>query len=77
VSTVPTTGFRRILLKLSGEAFAGDVGYGIDGRFADYVANEIVDVREAGVDVAVVVGGGNIWRGMTDAGAGTDRVPAN
>ncbi|HKH24469.1 MAG TPA: hypothetical protein VKA42_03325, partial [Acidimicrobiales bacterium] len=54
-----TTGFRRILLKLSGEAFAGETGYGIDGQFADFIATEIVDVRQTqGVDVAVVVGGG-------------------
>jgi uridylate kinase len=64
------TRYRRVLLKLSGEAFAGDVGYGIDGKFADYIANEIVDV-------AVVVGGGNIWRGMTGAGAGMDRAQAD
>ena len=69
--------YRRILLKLSGEAFAGDTGYGIDSAFADFIANEIADVREAGVDVAVVVGGGNIWRGMTGAGAGMDRSQAD
>jgi uridylate kinase len=72
-----TTGFRRILLKLSGEAFAGDQGFGIDGQFAEYIANEVADVRETGVDVAVVVGGGNIWRGMTGAGAGMDRAQAD
>jgi uridylate kinase len=73
-----TTGFRRILLKLSGEAFAGETGYGIDGQFADFIATEIVDVRQTqGVDVAVVVGGGNIWRGMTGAGAGMDRAQAD
>jgi uridylate kinase len=72
------TGYRRVLLKLSGEAFAGDVGYGIDGKFADYIANEIAGVRaNQGVDVAVVVGGGNIWRGMTGAGAGMDRAQAD
>jgi uridylate kinase len=72
------TGYHRVLLKLSGEAFAGDVGYGIDGQFADYIANEIADVRaNQGVDVAVVVGGGNIWRGMTGAGAGMDRAQAD
>jgi uridylate kinase len=71
-------GYRRVLLKLSGEAFAGDVGYGIDGKFADYIANEIAGVRaNQGVDVAVVVGGGNIWRGMTGAGAGMDRAQAD
>jgi uridylate kinase len=72
------TRYRRVLLKLSGEAFAGDVGYGIDGKFADYIANEIAGVRaNQGVDVAVVVGGGNIWRGMTGAGAGMDRAQAD
>jgi len=72
------TKYRRVLLKLSGEAFAGDVGYGIDGQFADYIANEIAGVRaNQGVDVAVVVGGGNIWRGMTGAGAGMDRAQAD
>ena len=72
------TGYRRVLLKLSGEAFAGDVGYGIDGKFSDYIANEIAAVRaNQGVDVAVVVGGGNIWRGMTGAGAGMDRAQAD
>ena len=72
------TKYHRVLLKLSGEAFAGDVGYGIDGQFADYIATEIADVRaNQGVDVAVVVGGGNIWRGMTGAGAGMDRAQAD
>jgi uridylate kinase len=72
------TKYHRVLLKLSGEAFAGDVGYGIDGQFADYIANEIAGVRaNQGVDVAVVVGGGNIWRGMTGAGAGMDRAQAD
>jgi uridylate kinase len=70
--------YRRILLKLSGEAFAGEQGQGIDGKVAEYVAREIVDAREGvGVDVAVVVGGGNIWRGMTGAGAGMDRAQAD
>jgi uridylate kinase len=69
--------FRRILLKLSGEAFAGDAGYGIDAGIAEYVASEIVEVRNAGVDVAVVVGGGNIWRGMAGAETGMDRSQAD
>jgi uridylate kinase len=71
-------GYQRVLLKVSGEAFAGEVGYGIDGQFADYIANEIAGVRaNQGVDVAVVVGGGNIWRGMAGAGAGMDRAQAD
>jgi uridylate kinase len=69
--------YKRILLKLSGEAFAGDAGYGIDAKIADYVAHEIVDVRRAGVDVAIVVGGGNIWRGMSGASKGMDRAQAD
>jgi uridylate kinase len=72
-----TLRWNRIILKLSGEAFAGDQGYGIDGKVVEYLANEIADVRSLGVDVAVVVGGGNIFRGMTGAGAGIDRVQAD
>jgi uridylate kinase len=65
------------MLKLSGEAFAGHDGNPIDGKVAEFVAREIVDARELGVDVAVVVGGGNIWRGLTGAGAGMDRAQAD
>ena len=70
--------WRRVLLKLSGEAFAGDAGYGIDGGVVERLAGEITEVRrELGVDIAVVVGGGNIWRGMTGASAGMDRAQAD
>ena len=69
--------YKRILLKLSGEAFAGDAGYGIDAKIAEFVAHEIVDIRQAGVDVAIVVGGGNIWRGMAGASTGMDRAQAD
>jgi uridylate kinase len=68
--------YPRVLLKLSGEAFAGDDNP-IDGKVAEFVAGEIVEARDLGVDVAVVVGGGNIWRGMTGAGAGMDRAQAD
>ncbi|HEX4866304.1 MAG TPA: UMP kinase [Acidimicrobiales bacterium] len=71
-----TPTYRRVLLKLSGEAFAG-VDNPIDGKVAEFVAGEIVEARQLGVDVAVVVGGGNIWRGMTGAGAGMDRAQAD
>ncbi|HEY9557314.1 MAG TPA: UMP kinase [Acidimicrobiales bacterium] len=74
MSTRPA--FKRILLKLSGEAFAG-ADNPIDGKVAEYVAGEIAEARDLGVDVAVVVGGGNIWRGMTGAGAGMDRAQAD
>ena len=69
--------YPRILLKLSGEAFAGQDGNPIDGKVAEFVAREIVEARELGVDIAVVVGGGNIWRGLTGAGAGMDRAQAD
>ena len=68
----------RVVLKLSGEAFAGEQGYGIDGMIVSQIAEDVVAVREEfAVDVAVVVGGGNIWRGMTGAGAGMDRSQAD
>jgi uridylate kinase len=67
----------RVLLKLSGEAFAGGQPYGIDGPTVEQIASEIVEARGLGVEVAVVVGGGNIWRGMTGASAGMDRAQAD
>jgi uridylate kinase len=73
----PKAVYPRILLKLSGEAFAGQDGDPIDGKVAEFVAREIVAARELGVDIAVVVGGGNIWRGLTGAGSGMDRAQAD
>jgi uridylate kinase len=73
-----TPRWSRVVLKVSGEAFAGDVGYGIDGATVREIAQSIVDVKaEFEVDIAVVVGGGNIWRGMTGQGAGMDRAQAD
>ncbi|MFT7473284.1 MAG: uridylate kinase [Verrucomicrobiales bacterium] len=68
----------RILLKVSGEAFAGEESYGIDGDTVQRIANDIVSVRDAfDVSIGVVVGGGNIWRGLAGAGAGMDRSQAD
>jgi uridylate kinase len=68
----------RIVLKLSGEAFAGSSSYGIEGAVVRRIAEDVVELRrDFDVDVAVVVGGGNIWRGMTGAGAGMDRAQAD
>ena len=68
----------RILLKLSGEAFAGEEGYGIDGEIVARLSQSIIEIKQRyRVDVAVVVGGGNIWRGMTGAGAGMERAQAD
>ncbi len=70
--------WRRVVIKLSGEAFADASGYSIDGDVVGRLAAEIVDVRQdLGVDVAVVVGGGNIWRGLRGTGAGMDPAQAD
>ena len=64
--STPTGGkpvYKRVLLKLSGEVFAGTAGFGIDPAIVIQFALELKDIRESGVEVAVVVGGGNIWRG--------------
>lgn len=66
--------YRRILLKLSGEALMGDAEYGISPEVMTRLADEIRDLLAIGVEVAIVVGGGNIFRGAGLAGGGTDRV---
>jgi uridylate kinase len=71
---MPDPCFRRVLLKLSGEALMGDRQFGIDGGMLDFVADEIVSTRDIGVQVALVVGGGNIYRGLAAAERGVDRV---
>jgi uridylate kinase len=69
---------RRVVLKLSGEAFANpDLGYGIDPSTIDQTANEIASVVEEGYEVAIVVGGGNIFRGISDTASGMDRANAD
>ena len=66
--------FKRILLKLSGESLMGELGYGIDTkRLADY-ANQIKEIADAGIEVGIVIGGGNIFRGLQGASKGFDRV---
>jgi len=69
--------FRRILLKLSGEALMGEREYGIDPRTVESVAAEIVAVHRRGVEVAIVVGAGNFYRGMAAAAEGMDRATAD
>lgn len=69
--------FRRILLKLSGEALMGKGDYGIDPVIIRRIATEIMDIQQRGVQIAVVIGGGNIFRGAGLARAGMDRVSAD
>ncbi|HLO01879.1 MAG TPA: UMP kinase [Symbiobacteriaceae bacterium] len=69
--------FKRIVLKLSGEALAGEEGFGLKPSVLRYVANQIKQVQELGVQVAVVVGGGNFWRGKLGQEMGMDRASAD
>ncbi len=72
-----TAVYRRILLKVSGEGLMGDADYGIDPAVSRRLAAELREVRELGVEIALVVGGGNIFRGAGLAAAGMDRVTAD
>lgn len=69
--------FQRVLLKLSGESLLGEKAFGIDRSFTDYLAGEIAEPHALGVQVAAVVGGGNIFRGVSDNAQGMDRVSAD
>jgi uridylate kinase len=69
--------WKRIVLKLSGEALAETSGYSLDSSVLGHVADEVSSAREMGVDVAIVVGGGNIWRGLKGAGAGMNRAQSD
>ena len=69
--------FKRILLKLSGESFKGDKGFGIDPNSVGFMAGEIKTLADMGIEIGVVVGGGNIWRGSEAAAKGMDRATAD
>jgi uridylate kinase len=73
----PATRYKRVLLKLSGEMLEGEQGYGIDASVLQYIAEELVPVSQMGVEVAIVIGGGNIMRGRTAAERGMDRAQAD
>jgi uridylate kinase len=70
----PVPAFGRVLLKLSGEALMGDAEFGVDAPTVDALARELVDVQTTGVELALVIGGGNVYRGMKAAAAGMDRA---
>ncbi len=71
------TRYRRVLLKLSGEALMGAQGYGIDHDMVDRIAREVIEARDLGTELALVVGGGNIFRGLSGATTGMDRATAD
>lgn len=68
---------KRVVLKLSGEALAGHQGYGIDQDILNTIAQQVKEVQDCGVEVAIVVGGGNIWRGVAGSARGMDRATAD
>ncbi len=69
--------YKRVLLKLSGEALAGESGAGIDPEMAAYIAQRVREVHELGIEVAIVIGAGNLWRGEPAAKLGMDRSTAD
>jgi uridylate kinase len=77
VSDAPAPIFRRILLKLSGESLMGDLDYGTDPKRRQAVAEEIKRVHDRGVEIAIVLGAGNIYRGISGAAEGMDRATAD
>ena len=68
---------KRVVLKLSGESLAGEQGFGINPTVVEAIAKQIKRVHETGIDVAIVVGGGNIWRGLAGSAKGMDRAQAD
>jgi uridylate kinase len=75
--TPPTPRYRKVLLKVSGEVLMGDQGYGIDMKMVDSVAEEIAEVVRHGVSLCLVIGGGNIFRGLSTAAKGMERASAD
>ncbi len=69
--------YKRVLLKLSGEALQGDLGYGVDPKVASSIAEQIKEVHGLGIDLAIVIGAGNIFRGLQASKAGMDRATAD
>ena len=73
----PSPAYRRVLLKLSGEALMGSQSYGIDRAVAAQIAKEVGEIRKLGVETAIVIGGGNIFRGVAASAVGMDRAQAD
>jgi uridylate kinase len=77
MSAAKAAKYKRVLLKLSGESFSGGATFGIDGKTLDKIAQQVKKVKEMGVGIGIVVGGGNIWRGAKAEEEGMDRVTAD
>ncbi|TDI80135.1 MAG: UMP kinase [Caldithrix sp.] len=74
---MPSSPYKRVLLKLSGEALMGEQGLGIDPKIVENIAGEIKEVNRMGVEMGIVIGGGNIFRGLSASARGMDRVSAD
>lgn len=72
-----TSSYRRIVLKLSGEALSGEQGFGIEPKIIQSIAKQVKEIAELGVEIGIVVGGGNIWRGKVGSEMGMDRANAD
>lgn len=69
--------YKRVLLKLSGEVLMGDTSFGVDPETIDRLAKELIEVQSSGIELAIVIGGGNIFRGMSGTASGMDRASAD
>jgi len=76
-TTKEQRGYKRVLLKLSGEVLMGDTAFGIDVETINRLAGELIEVQNSGVELSVVIGGGNIFRGMSGTASGMDRASAD
>jgi uridylate kinase len=77
VTAPPTLAYKRILLKVSGEALMGEQNYGIDPEVANQIALDVSEIQGMGVETAIVIGGGNIFRGVAASAKGMDRATAD
>jgi uridylate kinase len=77
VTAPPAPAYKRVLLKLSGEALMGGENYGIDPAVATQIAKDVADIQSMGVETAIVIGGGNIFRGLAASARGMDRATAD
>lgn len=75
--SMTTSSYRRIVLKLSGEALSGEQGFGIEPKVIQSIAKQVKEIAELGVEIGIVVGGGNIWRGKVGSEMGMDRANAD
>ena len=77
MTALPSLAYKRILLKLSGEALMGSESYGIDPAVAAQIASDVAEIQQMGVETAIVIGGGNIFRGVAASARGMDRATAD